>query len=144
LASGQRDRSKSRSGLALTGLVEFWATWCAPCLTELAHVRECFEKYHPRGFEVVGISLDEDRAALERYLKQQPFPWATLYDAGANNPLAAYYGVTGASAAILVDQEGRVVSINARGGELDYQLATLLGAAEAGGQAKQPAGSGQK
>jgi thiol-disulfide isomerase/thioredoxin len=112
-------------------LVDFWATWCGPCRAELPNVKKNYELYHDKGFEVVGISLDNDRSALEKFLETEQNPWITLYDGPWNdNAVATYYGVMGIPTVILVDREGKVVSTRARGPELGKQLAALLGPAE--------------
>jgi thiol-disulfide isomerase/thioredoxin len=109
-------------------LVDFWATWCGPCLGELPNVREKYHQYHDKGFEVVGISLDRDRQALEKFLADEQNPWITLHDGDwKDNAVASYYGVMGIPTVILVDKEGKVVSIRARGPELGKQLEQLLG-----------------
>jgi thiol-disulfide isomerase/thioredoxin len=113
-------------------LVDFWATWCGPCVAELPNVKENYEKYHDQGFDVVGISLDEDKEAVTNFIKEREIPWPILFSEkegtqGWNTPMAVYYGIAAIPAAILVDQEGKVVSLNARGEELGQQLAKLLG-----------------
>jgi peroxiredoxin len=113
-------------------LIDYWATWCGPCIQELPNVKENYDKYHDKGFEVVGISLDSDSARLERFLAEQKIPWACLFKEGAgwDHPMAKYYGVMGIPATMLLDREGKVVSMGARGGELGRQLASLLGPVE--------------
>ena len=64
-------------------LVDFWATWCGPCIAELPNVLAAYEKYHDQGFEVVGISLDEDRDALEKFVQSEEIPWPILHDKAA-------------------------------------------------------------
>jgi peroxiredoxin len=110
-------------------LVSFWTSDSEPCRAELASVKTDYQLYHDRGFEVVGISNDRDRQALEEFLKKEQLPWVTLHhkDAEAEHPMATYYGVTGVPTALLVDKEGKVVSLRARGGELDKLLQQLLG-----------------
>ncbi|MBP88723.1 MAG: hypothetical protein CMJ64_18755 [Planctomycetaceae bacterium] len=118
-------------------LVDFWATWCGPCIAELPNVKENYEKYHDKGFEVVGISLDEDRKRLMRFVVENKLPWACLFEdgVGTNHPMAQYYGVMGIPTMMLVDRKGKVVSMSARGGELERQLVRLLGPTdEAGGE----------
>lgn len=122
------DWSKYRGKVVL---VDFWATWCGPCLQELPNVRRHYEKYHDRGFEIVGVSLDSDRARLEAFLKQQEIPWTNLFwdkpeEQGWDNPLANYYGIDGIPAVVLVDQEGKVVSLDAYGARLGEWLEKLL------------------
>ena len=117
-------------------LVDFWATWCGPCMAELPNVKKNYELYHDKGFDVVGISLDQDRPALEEFLHKEQNPWVTLHDgAWDSNPVATHYGIMGIPTVILVDKEGKVVSTRARGPELGRLLAELLGPAEAPAEA---------
>ncbi len=132
-------------------LVDFWATWCGPCLAELPNVRKTYETYHDRGFEVVGISLDEveagpdgkganleeARAKMAKFLTDEKVPWPILLGttpeaSGWNHPMAKRYGIDGIPAAFLVNKEGNLVTMNARGEALPQMVAELLGAAPAG------------
>ncbi|MEX2092992.1 MAG: TlpA disulfide reductase family protein [Pirellulales bacterium] len=113
-------------------LVDYWATWCGPCRAEVPNVLENYLKYHDKGFDVVGISLDDKRSDAEDYVKQTNIPWPSLFheasdQSGWQNPMAVKYGITGIPTAILVDQEGNVVSMQARGPRLGAALEKLLG-----------------
>jgi thiol-disulfide isomerase/thioredoxin len=117
-------------------LVDFWATWCPPCIAELPNVIENYEKYHDRGFEVVGISLDVDKEALDKFLAERKLPWPTLWSeeiAGQisenpyDHPLAKKYGVDALPSTVLVDQQGKVVALGVSGKRLGEKLADLLG-----------------
>ncbi len=110
-------------------LVDFWATWCKPCMEEMPALVQAHQTYKDKGFEVVGISMDRDREALAKHLQESPLPWRTLNEGENPNPVARHYGINRVPAAILVDQEGRVVSMDARGEELTRQLEKLFGAA---------------
>jgi thiol-disulfide isomerase/thioredoxin len=115
-----------------TVLVDFWATWCGPCIAELPTVKDCYAKYHERGFEVVGISLDSDKQRLDDFMKRDPLPWPVLFSDdpatnGWNHPLAQYYGIMAIPRAILVDKNGKVVSLQARGEDLWDLLAKEIG-----------------
>ena len=117
-------------------LVDFWATWCGPCIGELPNVKENYKNFHDKGFDVVGISLDRSREPLDKFIEKEELPWAQLYDEtiqegkGWNHPVAQFYGISAIPAAILVDKDGKVVSMKARGPELTKQLEKLLGKAE--------------
>jgi thiol-disulfide isomerase/thioredoxin len=113
-------------------LVDFWATWCGPCRAEVPNILANFEKYHDKGFEVIGISLDERRGDAESYVAQTKIPWPSLFHEGSQeggwaNPMAVKYGITGIPTAILIDQQGKVVSMQARGRRLGAELEKLLG-----------------
>jgi thiol-disulfide isomerase/thioredoxin len=113
-------------------LVDFWATWCGPCVAELPNVKKMYAAYHDKGFDVLGVSLDDSEEEVEQFLEKREIPWATMFgdkeeDRGWNHPMARYYGISGIPTAILVDRDGRVVHMNARGDELQEQLQKLLG-----------------
>ncbi|MCE9554873.1 MAG: TlpA family protein disulfide reductase [Planctomycetes bacterium] len=116
-------------------LVDFWATWCGPCVKELPNIVNNFEQYHGRGFDVIGVSVDDDRQRVDDFVAQRKVPWTITMDkdfkaAGKEGPLAIQYGVAGIPTAILVDREGKVVSLNARGPELGRLLGELIGPPE--------------
>jgi thiol-disulfide isomerase/thioredoxin len=108
-------------------LVDFWATWCGPCKAELPNVLANYEKYHSRGFEVVGVSCDQDKAALVKFIADQKLPWPILFQQPGEASMAGYYGITGIPTAILTNKKGDVISLNARGEELTKLLGELLG-----------------
>jgi thiol-disulfide isomerase/thioredoxin len=110
-------------------LVDFWATWCGPCVAEMPNVLEQYAKYHDKGFEVVGVSLDNDRAALEAFIAENKLPWIILHEqqtAKGGHPLAAKYGITGIPTVILIGRDGKVVTMDARGEKLGEQLDLLF------------------
>ena len=109
-------------------LVDFWATWCGPCRAEFPNVIANYEKYHDQGFDVIGVNLDDEKSTVEAFLQKEKLPWKTLFNdqpgqTGFNNPLARRYGISGIPTVILVDREGKVISLNARGPELGRLLA---------------------
>jgi thiol-disulfide isomerase/thioredoxin len=106
-------------------LVDFWATWCGPCVAEIPNVLALHEKYRDRGFEVVGVSLDDDLEALEAFVADRQLPWPIIVDKGPGDEsalLATRYGISGIPTMILVGRNGDVISIDARG----RRLAALL------------------
>ena len=113
-------------------LVDFWATWCGPCRAEVPNVLKLYHAYHEKGFDVLGISLDKTVEDAQSYLEQNEIPWATMFsgneeERGWEHPMARYYAVNGIPRAILLDREGKVVSMNARGKELVRLLRKMLG-----------------
>ncbi len=114
-------------------LVDFWASWCGPCRGEVPNMKRNLDLYGAQGFEVVGINLDQTLEACQEYVKQEELPWTNLIsdqkdEMGWDNPIATYYGISGIPTAILVDKEGKVISMRARGKELDRLLEQQLGA----------------
>lgn len=108
-------------------LVDFWATWCGPCVAEMPHVKAIYEKYKSKGFEVIGISLDTDRARLEEYLKKNGISWAQFFDGkGWNNELAVKHGVKSVPAAFLIDRDGTLITKKARAEVLDKAMEQLF------------------
>jgi thiol-disulfide isomerase/thioredoxin len=111
-------------------LVDFWATWCGPCVAEIPNMLEEYEKYHDKGFEIVGVSLDEDRDAVMQFVRERKIPWPILHErsegAGWQHPLATHYGITGIPQLILIGRDGNVITLNARGRQLGERLAELF------------------
>jgi thiol-disulfide isomerase/thioredoxin len=96
-------------------LLDFWATWCGPCIAGIPELQEVYDKFHNRGFEVVGISLDTDRTALEWFVKEKGLPWPQYFDGkGWDNTIAAKYGIHAVPTLWLVGRDGKVVDQSAR------------------------------
>ena len=110
-------------------LVDFWATWCGPCIRELPSMHRLHAAYKDKGFDIVAISLDSDYDDIEAFFKRnKEFPWACVFEKNAKRqPLGDYFGVLGIPLPILVDKAGKVVSMEARGPELERLLEQYLG-----------------
>ena len=113
-------------------LIDYWASWCGPCRQELPNLLANYKKYHDQGFDVIGINLDDSREAVTSFLDKEKLPWKTLFsdkpgETGWQNPMAARYGISGIPTVILIDREGKVISLQARGDELGKLLAEQFG-----------------
>jgi thiol-disulfide isomerase/thioredoxin len=108
-------------------LVDFWATWCGPCVAELPNVLKAYDDYHAKGFEIVGISLDSDEQKTRAFLKERKMAWPQYFDGkGWDNKLAVQYGVHAIPATYLLDAEGKVIGRDLRGDDLTQSLAKAL------------------
>ncbi len=116
-----------------TLLVVFWATWASPVRADLPELIKVYQKYHPRGLEVIGVNLDNDRAEVDRFLKESKIPWAQIFEGGGmESRLATEFGIFSLPTMFLVDGEGKVVTTAPRtAAELDRQLEKTLAAKSA-------------
>ncbi len=111
-------------------LVDFWATWCMPCVAELPNVRKAHDAYGATGeLVVLGISMDHDRAKVERFARGNA-PWQHIIGGPAeDNTIARKYAVSGVPATFLIDHEGKVVARDVRGRRLLPAIMTQIGRA---------------
>ena len=108
-------------------LVDFWATWCHFCIEEFPNVKRNYAGYHNKGFEVVGISGDQERAKLDEYLLTEKLPWIQLYDNNGQNAAMEKYAIASFPTTFLIGKDGKVISLSARGPELEKLLKAQLG-----------------
>ena len=110
-------------------LIDFWATWCGPCIAELPNIKKIYAAYHDKGFEIVGISLDRDtdRQKLIDFTAKENMPWPQHYDGKYwRNEISTRYAIDSIPAMFLLDQDGIVVSTSARGPTLETEVKRLL------------------
>ena len=127
-------------------LVDFWATWCGPCLQEIPNIQENYETFKDEGFEVVGVNLNVDVADVDVFSRTQKLPWPSVYskqqldgetfESWSDIPMAKKYGVDAIPFIVLVDKEGKVDSLHVRGPKLAARLGKLLGANAESGEPK--------
>lgn len=113
-------------------LVDFWATWCQPCLAESPNIQEAHRQLNDKGLKVVGVSLDFDKSALSAYLKKHPYPWpqivfSTPDKMGFDNPLAKENQIDSIPRIWLIDPEGNLVEDDLRGPEMVTTIAGHMG-----------------
>jgi peroxiredoxin len=108
-------------------LIDFWATWCLPCQFELPNILDTYNKYHDRGFEVIGISLDEDRILLEKFLKNRGMTWPEYNDGKFwDTKLVFKYGISQLPTTFLLDGNGTIIGKDLRGDALEAAVAKIL------------------
>lgn len=105
-------------------LIDFWASWCPPCIAMLPDVQNVYAKYRTQGFEIVGISLDKKRGDLTRFLSSNDMPWIHLYE--NKEELADRYKVVGIPKTFLLDRSGTVAAVDLDGESLEAAIVRLL------------------
>ena len=122
-------------------VVDFWATWCGPCVAELPAMKKLYEKFHGQGVEFLGVSLDQPKEqggldALKKFVKEQEIRWPQYYQGkGWESDFSRSWGINSIPTMFLVDQDGKLVSVEARG-----KLAKLIPELLAKKTEKTPAG----
>jgi len=108
-------------------LVDFWASWCGPCRGENPNVVALYDRYKDKGFEIVGVSLDQDKDAWLKGIKDDGITWPQMSDLKYwDSEGAKLYSVRSIPATVLIDKDGIIIARDLRGEELDNKVAELI------------------
>ncbi|MEX0331213.1 MAG: TlpA family protein disulfide reductase [Puniceicoccaceae bacterium] len=108
-------------------LIDFWATWCPPCIAELPHLLETYQEFNDSGFEIIGISLDKDKEKLESFIAENKMDWPQYYDGkGWDNELSNKYAVSSIPTTYLIGPEGKIIAKDLRGDDLEKAVSQAV------------------
>lgn len=126
-ADGKMHKLSEYIGAGKYVLLDFWASWCGPCRAEMPNVKAAYDKYHPKGFEIVSVSLDNKRDAWLNAIEQLGMNWHHLSDLqGWKCSAGQVYGINSIPCTVLIGPDGVIVGGDYRGEDLDKKLAELL------------------
>ena len=125
---GQPRRLSEFVGKGTYVLIDFWASWCGPCRKEMPEVKALYEKYHAKGFDIVGVSFDNKEKAWKDAVKTMDLPWHHLSDLkGWQCAAAGIYGINSIPATLLVGPDGKIIANGLRAHQLAEKLAEIFG-----------------
>ncbi|MCA9192490.1 MAG: TlpA family protein disulfide reductase [Planctomycetales bacterium] len=118
-------------------LVDFWATWCGPCLEELPNLRAAYDKFHASGLEVVGVNLDENITTAQQFVQERGFPWISVHPASESglafeSQVAKDLGIQAIPFLLLIGRDGKVSAVHVRGPRIETAVDNLLSGREGG------------
>jgi thiol-disulfide isomerase/thioredoxin len=112
-------------------LVDFWATWCPPCRSELPRLKSLYERYHEEGLDIIGVSLDKTRDELSAFVQKKQIPWPQIFpddpgEQGWENPLLQRYTVSSIPYTLVVDRNGKIVASGLVGEKLEDAIDKVM------------------
>lgn len=107
-------------------LLDFWASWCGPCLREVPNVKKVYDEYHPQGFEILSVSLDDKKDNWVNAIAKHDLNWGHVSSLkGWQCPVVKQYSISGVPAMFLIDKEGKIIATGLRGEELAQKVSAL-------------------
>lgn len=109
-------------------LLDFWAVWCGFCINEMPNLKRVYDTYKDQGFDIIGISLDDEESELRDYIKENDLQWRQIYsgERWKDDPLAQQYNITGVPSQWLIDADGKLITHKARGEKLEQLVVEAL------------------
>ncbi len=108
-------------------LIDFWASWCGPCRKNNPHLVRLYNKYHEKGFEIFGVSIDDHADAWKEAVKHDKLSWVQVNDSkGWDAPSALIYDVNAIPASFLLDKNGTIKKVDLVGWDLESELKSML------------------
>ena len=107
-------------------LIDFWATNCPPCLEELPHMKRLYQKYHSRGLEILGVSLDVHQKTVVQFQQERKIPWRLMMIDASAGSLRQPYKIASIPAVYLVNRQGKIVQFDLRGQDLAKAIEQLI------------------
>ena len=124
---GQTVRVRDYVGQNKLVLIDFWASWCGPCIRELPNVVKAYDLYHSKGLEIVGVSLDKDKASWVQAIEMTGQKWPQMSDLkGWDCQGAQFYNIQSIPANVLIDEHGKIIARDLRGENLINTIAAQL------------------
>ena len=109
-------------------LLDFWGVWCGPCIAEMPNLKRVYNTYKDQGFDIIGVSLDDEESELRNYIKENDIQWRQIFsgERWVDDPLAQQYEIRGVPAPWLIDRDGKLISHQARGEDLERLVVDAL------------------
>jgi len=124
-ADGKAVEFSSYIGKGKYVLVDFWASWCQPCIGEIPNLVKIYDKYKDQGFEIVSVSIDSKKDDWTKALNKHNMPWVHLLD--TNGEATSIYGITGIPHMMIIDKDGQIIGRDLRGKSLESKLEEIFG-----------------